>query len=143
MKSYVGLRGPVDCKILIVESDTDRRINTVDLPLYSEIRDHSNSFEWGYTGSGPSQTSVALLADNQELLNTNLIHLYVPEFTKRIIALLPTGNSPCQDWEMSNRVVLEFVRAFENGFESARDWSLFRASITERELLKCSGKFFI
>ena len=64
-QTYCGYRGP---KGLIVRVDSmDHNTHEFlarDLPVRLDLRNHSpTGFEWGYGGSGPSQLSLALLAD--------------------------------------------------------------------------------
>lgn len=60
MIEYKGIvNGYVEHIVLRVEDGVER-----SLPLRLDIRHHSpDGFSWGYSGSGPSQLALALLAD--------------------------------------------------------------------------------
>src|SRR5690242_4263124 len=61
-KRYIGERTPDGCQVVVLDDtkpDHARLLN----PRY-DLRNHSpDGFEFGYAGSGPSQLSLALLAD--------------------------------------------------------------------------------
>jgi hypothetical protein len=59
MKSYRGYRAPEGAQIDVMTGDGD-----FALPYRFDLRNHSpDGFEWGYGGSGPAQTALAMLAD--------------------------------------------------------------------------------
>ena len=60
-KKYIGIRGAegFDCKVYIDKDGVWK-----ELPLRHDLINHSDQFEWGYCGSGPSQLSLALLAEH-------------------------------------------------------------------------------
>lgn len=64
-KTYQGTRSADHSISITVRNATDEH----ELPLRHDLRNHSESFEWGYAGSGPAQLALAILAD----------HLGVPE----------------------------------------------------------------
>lgn len=59
LSKYVGTRTEAGCRVEVVAFD-----GTVsDLPLRLDLFNHSpTGFEWGYSGSGPAQLALALLA---------------------------------------------------------------------------------
>lgn len=60
MKTYTGRRTQNGCKITVREDGRRARPLRPRLDLWN----HSpTGFEWGYGGSGPAQTALALLAD--------------------------------------------------------------------------------
>lgn len=71
MKSYEGHRAQGECVVMVTDrtlphdksqAGTVRRYR---LPLYNEVVNHSpTGFEWGYTGSGPTQLALAILVDS-------------------------------------------------------------------------------
>ena len=76
-KVYVGKRyGGQGCRVYVREvySDevdsyvnlkTDRVVSQYEIKLRLDLRDHSpTGLEWGYRGSGPSQTALAILSDH-------------------------------------------------------------------------------
>lgn len=60
MKTYVGQRH--DNGVVVSVREEGRHGRVLDPRL--DLRNHSpTGFEWGYSGSGPSQLALALLAD--------------------------------------------------------------------------------
>ena len=58
---YIGIRTNLGCKVL-KETEDPEEMKVLDLRL--DLWNHSPSgLEWGYSGSGPAQTALALLAD--------------------------------------------------------------------------------
>ena len=61
-KRYIGLRTPDGCQVAVL--DDSNPDGGYLLPPRYDLRNHSpDGFSWGYAGSGPSQLSLALLAD--------------------------------------------------------------------------------
>lgn len=61
MKRYVAMLIPQDESMIVVE-DAGQRNRRLDLRL--DLMNHSpTGFSWGYAGSGPAQTALAILAD--------------------------------------------------------------------------------
>jgi hypothetical protein len=59
-RRYVGRRTPTGCQVTV----DDGAGVTRPLDPRFDLRSHSpTGYEWGYTGSGPAQLSLALLAD--------------------------------------------------------------------------------
>lgn len=62
MKTYIGERTPDGCQVVVV--DSARPDASYLLPPRHDLRNHSpDGFNWSYSGSGPAQLSLALLAD--------------------------------------------------------------------------------
>ncbi|HMF28650.1 MAG TPA: DUF6166 domain-containing protein [Candidatus Cybelea sp.] len=61
MKSYQGHRAKSgDAQVYVVQSDGTAEA----LPTRLDLQNHSpDGFEWGYSGSGPAQLALAILAD--------------------------------------------------------------------------------
>jgi hypothetical protein len=58
MSTYKGKRDPADRL-----GETTVTVDGKPLPLRLDLRNHSpTGFEWGYTGSGPAQLALAILA---------------------------------------------------------------------------------
>ena len=56
MRVYRGSRMPSGCAVIV---------NGSSLPPCTDLRNHSpTGFEWGYSGSGPAQLALAILADH-------------------------------------------------------------------------------
>lgn len=69
-KTYHGYRQmatgvdgqPVECRCIVMVDSPRRHQRPLELRL--DIRNHSpTGFEWGYSGSGPAQLALALVAD--------------------------------------------------------------------------------
>lgn len=59
MKKYVGKRLDEGCEVYVEEDG-----KCYPLPLRTDVYNHSpTGFEWGYGGSGPAQTALAILCD--------------------------------------------------------------------------------
>ncbi|WP_029630202.1 DUF6166 domain-containing protein [Zavarzinella formosa] len=62
MRHYVGDRNPDGCEVMVL--DTTHEGGGYPLDPRNDLRNHSpDGFEFGYSGSGPSQLSLAILAD--------------------------------------------------------------------------------
>lgn len=83
------------------------QVNGKPLDLRLDLRDHSpTGFEWGYNGSGPAQTALAILA-----------HEYGDEFAlnhyqtfKRIFVATLTRESP-GSWRASSTILDQIALA--------------------------------
>ena len=60
---YVGVRTKDGCRVMCERQGESGAADSVPLPVRHDLRLHSDGFEWGYSGSGPAQTSLAILAD--------------------------------------------------------------------------------
>lgn len=86
------------------------QVNGRPLALRLEIRNHSPAgFSWGYAGSGPAQTALALLCDATG--NVKEAEQYYQHFKAAVIARLPEG----EDWEMTDSEVLEYLTEIKKG----------------------------
>jgi hypothetical protein len=99
-KVYTGIRRYDGCTVTV---------NLNPLPARLDLANHSpTGFEWGYEGSGPSQTALAILADylgdDREALA-----LY-QEFKHRCVA-----NLPHHAWTLTGSTVKVFVDACRKG----------------------------
>ena len=62
MKHYIGDKTPQGCEVDVVDSTAPGGGHPLN-PRH-DLRNHSpDGFSWGYSGSGPTQLSLALLAD--------------------------------------------------------------------------------
>jgi hypothetical protein len=60
MKYYLGERTPDGCEVAVMNGEG----RAYALNPRHDLRNHSpTGFSWGYSGSGPAQLSLALLAD--------------------------------------------------------------------------------
>lgn len=63
-RRYTGVRGPSGCKVVVGQAGGSVRSN---LPLRLDLMRRSpTGFEWGYSGSGPAQLALAIMADHLE-----------------------------------------------------------------------------
>ena len=61
-KTYIGERTPDGCQVVVIDSAKPDEANLLN-PRY-DLRNHSpDGYNFGYSGSGPAQLSLALLAD--------------------------------------------------------------------------------
>lgn len=102
-KLYVGRRTRTGkCVVQVVEGTEVR-----PLPLARSIMNHSLSFEWGYTGSGPAQLALALLCDC--LKDNRKAVLLHQGFNSTIV-----GNLPKDRWELRENVIKETAEMLES-----------------------------
>lgn len=86
MKTYIGhiVGDDEDRIITVVTNNTEA--HTLDLRL--DLANHSpTGFCWGYGGSGPAQTALAILADYFQ--DDKKALKYYHEFKSKVIAYLP------------------------------------------------------
>jgi hypothetical protein len=85
MKQYFGhLEGSNGLIVNRVEDDVE-----TPLPLRLDLRNHSpTGFSVGYTGSGPAQLALAILADYK---GDNFALRHYQQFKREVIAALPQG----------------------------------------------------
>jgi len=81
MKLYKGVRAPLTYKAIVYVDDT-----LLDISLSkSAVHDYgADAPEWGYYGSGPSQTAAAILLDVTG--DAELTKKYHQEFKREFIA---------------------------------------------------------
>jgi len=85
MKFYVGERTNQGCEVMVLDAGHAGGGYLLDPRL--DLRNHSpTGFSWGYSGSGPAQLSLALLAD--ALGDDRKAQEHYQEFKRRIIAPL-------------------------------------------------------
>ena len=104
--SYSGHRTPTGTEVLVFTSGDPIRVDP--LPLRLDLADHSpTGFEWGYTGSGPAQLSLAILAhclgDDQRALGLYQV------FKSDVIVHLPHS-----EWSIPDTAVREWVEKIES-----------------------------
>lgn len=76
MKLYEGIRTPEGCRVT-----ADGRL----LDLRHDLRNHSpDGAEWGYSGSGPAQLALALLADATG--DDDLAQRHYQRFKREVVA---------------------------------------------------------
>jgi len=86
--------------------DTDQAIVTVDgrpLDPRLDLMNHSpDGFEWGYSGSGPAQLSLAILAACMSDVEAVKYH---QDFKRKFVAIIPKDNA----WVISKPQVLNLI----------------------------------
>ena len=99
MKRYEGKR---------LNGLADVRVDGVPLNPRLDLWKHSvTGFEWGYSGSGPAQLALALLADclgdDEEAIGWH------QDFKSAVVAGLPH-----EGWTLTEQEIRETFNAFEN-----------------------------
>lgn len=103
-RRYVGtVPGPMKWRIFIVKDDDTE----TPLPLSLDVFNHSpTGFSWGYLGSGPAQSALAILVDAIGALRALTLH---QAFKRQVIAKL----DPDAGWTMKLSDVLAWVQLQE------------------------------
>jgi hypothetical protein len=105
MKSYEGWRdGNGICHIKVIEGGERNRVLDPRNDLYNHSPD---GFEWGYGGSGPAQTALALLADALGD-DRRAVELH-QEFKRRVVE--PMGREG--PWRMGDALICQIVGEIE------------------------------
>ena len=104
MRHYVGERTPNGCEVDVI--DTANPMGGYALDLRHDLRRHSEAFEWNYSGSGPAQLSLALLAD--ALGDDQKAQEHYQQFKFKVIAWLEDDK-----WEMSQADIIQSVAQIE------------------------------
>jgi hypothetical protein len=128
---YHGQRSKDGCVISVSNENS----NFEDLPLRTDLFNHSSRFEWGYHGSGPAQTALAILVhhlknpDNHPTvlyalrltesppphqwmgvtLHESLVIRYYQLFKSRIVSRLPLDG-----WVLKTEDINKLIIAFED-----------------------------
>jgi hypothetical protein len=92
--------------VKVVEFSADDS-TTRALPLCRNLFAHSQGFAWGYSGSGPAQLALAILADL--LQDPKKAVRYHQDFKFMVIAGLPS-----EGWELPESVVREAIARIES-----------------------------
>lgn len=114
MKTYIGLRSDGDTGVYVEEDGQRYPLNP-----RLDIRNHSPSgFEWGYSGSGPAQLALAILADHYGPGVEKEINYQ--QFKDDVIALLPRdGNFILTTWDIErwaeSRAVYSLAKGGKDG----------------------------
>jgi len=107
MKHYIGERTPRGCEVEVIDQDAPG--GGYPLPPRFDLRNHSpTGFEWSYSGSGPAQLSLALLAD--ALGNDERAQRHYQDFKFKVVARLPHDR-----WELSQEDIRLAVAQLETG----------------------------
>lgn len=102
MKFYSGERTASGCVVKVRNEYDDL---TCNLPPRSDLINHSpDGFEWGYSGSGPAQLALAILAD--ALTGEEALGLY-QRFKTDVIAQMRG-----QSWIMTEQQVADWVAQY-------------------------------
>ena len=132
MKIYRGTRGPTGIAAVTVEDSTA----VSSLAARRDLRNHSpDGLDWGYLGSGPSQLSLALLADHFGA-GTGAIRLATTlyqDFKFALVARLPRDGWTLTGKQIGQelcRLATDDEAHFWGRVVSALDIELFTAAIT-------------
>lgn len=105
MRHYCGTRTPKGCEVDVV--DPAHANGGYELDPRFDLRNHSPSgFSWGYSGSGPAQLSLALLAD--ALGDDEKSQAYYQDFKMKVVSRLPEDG-----WELSQEEIRQAVSEIE------------------------------
>jgi len=133
MRYYLGLRsaprrGEIDCTVAVLDNGEVR-------PLPHLVHHSPTGFEWGYSGSGPADLAIAILADAAPELLTQMKPPvsadFYQQFKQDVISRLPR-----QGWVMGRTSVLAWLRGMKAG---VRD-SDIRAGLVIVQLLPLSAE---
>lgn len=98
---YEGVRTPAG--VVVVRVDDADRVRP--LPARLDLRSHSpTGFEWGYSGSGPAQLALAILADT---IGPQAAQDCYQRFKFEVVAGLAADR-----WELTRDAVLAWYLAF-------------------------------
>lgn len=98
MKIFKGQRLENGKRRVTVTHDGRER----ELPLRLDLRKHSRSFDWGYSGGGPAQLSLAILSS---VCSDETALLYFEVFKLEVIIDFQDS------WQIGEYEVLEWVAA--------------------------------
>lgn len=121
MKTYYGLREKGVARVRVVDDREDVGGHAYLLPLRLELYNHSpTGFEWGYGGSGPAQTALALLAD--ALGDDGRALRWHQDYKREVVCGLPaTEYDPqrhlrlCEEWALTDAEIRAWVEQQERG----------------------------
>ena len=106
-KTYIGIphRDSISGQSLVSVSDGRK---SEPLPLRLDLFNHSpTGFSWGYTGSGPAQLALALLAD--ALGDDDLAVRLHQDFKFKVVACWPEG----ERWWITADQIMAVVKVIE------------------------------
>jgi hypothetical protein len=107
MKFYHGERTPNGCEVDVIDAGHPQGGYPLDPRL--DIRNHSpTGFEWWYSGSGPAQLALALLAD--ALGDDEKAQRHYQDFKFKVV-----GRLPHDSWELSQEEIREKVADLARG----------------------------
>lgn len=107
MKFYHGQRTPNGCEVDVI--DVQDPNGGYALNPRHDLRNHSpTGFEWGYTGSGPAQLALALLAD--ALGDDEKAQRHYQDFKFKVVTRLPHDR-----WDMSQEDIRQTVAELARG----------------------------
>lgn len=91
--SYIGIRDPEDgCEVIVKDHLTN---SSRPLSMRLDLFNHSpTGFEWSYSGSGPAQTALAILAN----------HFIDKEHHAPALLALGLTDLPSEDERMGNEI---------------------------------------
>jgi len=109
--AYRGWRDPSDGSARIRRLPADRELH----PSPSrQLAAHSDTFDWGYSGSGPAQLSLALLLDYYESSRIALAHYQ--QFKTDLITTIPHSASR---WQLPATAIEQIVEPMRKSLMDA------------------------
>jgi hypothetical protein len=120
-RKYIGFyHRPTDTNTILVEDfEGTMKIGQRELPLHLEIYNHSpTGFSWGYNGSGPAQTALAICYDHilyqtggdREIARERALDIH-QRFKTMVVALWDKD----QNWVITSDVVERAFTYIERG----------------------------
>lgn len=106
---YIARRGfREDNRVMVIRARSDGGSALYALPLRLDLANHSpDGFAWGYSGSGPAQLALALLADyyaHAGVIDSTLGHYQA--FKAEVIAPLAQD----EGWRLSDEQITDWLR---------------------------------
>ncbi len=107
MKFYHGERTPNGSEVEVIDATHPQ--GGYPLDPRNDLRDHSpTGYEWGYSGSGPAQLALALLAD--ALGDDEEAQRHYQDFKFKVVGRLPHDR-----WELSQEDIRQTVAELAAG----------------------------
>ncbi len=110
MKTYSGCREADVCQIWIVDEKTTHATRQQLRPDRSlKIANHSPAgFEWGYCGSGPAQTALAILLDHfSEPRDFRMAVSLYQDFKRQVVSQMP------KEWQLTDAEIELWISGTE------------------------------
>ncbi|MBI3408191.1 MAG: hypothetical protein HY040_07530 [Planctomycetes bacterium] len=108
MKFYHGECTPESCEVDVIDAGNPNG-GGYALDPRQDLRNHSpTGYEWGYSGSGPAQLALALLAD--ALGDDEKAQRHYQDFKFKVVARLPHDR-----WELSQEDICHSVAELARG----------------------------
>ena len=90
-------------KIDVIEKPDDNGSTPVKKPLEHVVRHSPTGMNWGYGGSGPSDTALSILTD---CFGPTMAEKYYQKFKRDVVAGLPIE----AEWEITEQEILSWLK---------------------------------